>query len=52
MNHQAHFEATRSMKIVEANLKGKIDELQSGNEKIETELRRYVDTTLYHTKHF
>ncbi|KAG6873114.1 hypothetical protein C0995_002777 [Termitomyces sp. Mi166 len=39
MNHQAHSEASRNMKIVEANLKAKIDELQLTNERIDTELR-------------
>ncbi|KAG6875600.1 hypothetical protein C0992_003127 [Termitomyces sp. T32_za158] len=40
LNHQAHSEANRNIKIVEANLRAKIDELQLNNEKLETELRR------------
>ncbi|KAG6877942.1 hypothetical protein C0993_001799 [Termitomyces sp. T159_Od127] len=43
MNHQAHSEASRSMKIVEVNLRAKIDELQSGNEKLEKELRSHLE---------
>ncbi|KAG6816362.1 hypothetical protein H0H87_006723 [Tephrocybe sp. NHM501043] len=39
MNHQAHSEASRNMKTVEANLKAQIDDLQLTNEKIESELR-------------
>ncbi|KAG6864393.1 hypothetical protein C0991_009932 [Blastosporella zonata] len=41
LNHQAHSEASRNMKAVEANLKAKVDDLQLNNEKIEFELRKY-----------
>ncbi|KAG6836958.1 hypothetical protein H0H93_000599 [Arthromyces matolae] len=41
MNHQAHSDSSRNMKIAEANLNARIDELKLNNEKIETELRKY-----------
>lgn len=38
MNHLAHSEASRNAKTVEANLKGKVDDLEITNEKLEAEL--------------
>ncbi|KAL0958975.1 hypothetical protein HGRIS_014287 [Hohenbuehelia grisea] len=40
MNHIAHSEASKLSKSIEANLKGKLDHLESTNERLETELRR------------
>ncbi|KAG6918106.1 hypothetical protein DXG01_016560 [Tephrocybe rancida] len=41
MNHQAHSEASRNMKTVEANLRAKVDDLTINNEKLDSELRKY-----------
>ncbi|KAJ7220629.1 hypothetical protein GGX14DRAFT_675434 [Mycena pura] len=41
MNHVAHSESSRLAKNVEATLKTKLDELETTNGKLETELRRY-----------
>ncbi|KAF8622317.1 hypothetical protein AX15_007126 [Amanita polypyramis BW_CC] len=48
MNHSAHSEANKNAKVLETNLKGKIDELEEMREKIEAELRR--QRTLYAQK--
>jgi hypothetical protein len=40
MNHLAHSEASKLAKANEANLKGKIDDLDVTNGKLEAELRR------------
>lgn len=40
MNHLAHSEASRNAKAVEANLKGKLDDVEETNEKLESELRK------------
>jgi len=40
MNHLAHSEASRNAKTVEANLKGKLDEVETTNDKLESELRK------------
>lgn len=42
MNHLAHSEASKTAKTVEANLKGKVDDLEITNGKLESELRRYA----------
>lgn len=42
MNHLAHSDASKSAKTAETNLKIKIDEIESGNAKLESELRRYA----------
>lgn len=42
MNHVAHSEASKIAKATEANLKGKLDDMEVANTKLETELRRYV----------
>ncbi|KAF7982702.1 hypothetical protein HWV62_26542 [Athelia sp. TMB] len=40
MNHVAHSEASKIAKATEANLKGKLDDMEVANTKLETELRR------------
>ncbi|KAK2467642.1 hypothetical protein APHAL10511_000497 [Amanita phalloides] len=40
MNNSAHSEASKNAKLIENNLKAKIDELEEGREKLEAELRR------------
>jgi hypothetical protein len=42
MNHLAHSEASKTAKTAESNLKIKIDEIENGNAKLESELRRYA----------
>lgn len=40
MNHVVHTEATKHAKTIEATLKGRIDDLEISNSKLEAELRR------------
>jgi hypothetical protein len=40
MNHLAHSEASRNAKSTEANLKNQLDDVESTNDKLETELRK------------
>lgn len=42
MNHFAHSEASKNAKNVEANLKGKLDDMEMNIGKLEAELQRYV----------
>ena len=40
MNHFAFSEATKSARHTEASLKGRVDDLEIKNEKLEAELRK------------
>ena len=40
MNHVAHSEASKQAKSTEASLKGKLDDMELANSKLEAELRR------------
>ncbi|KAJ3482649.1 hypothetical protein NLJ89_g12125 [Agrocybe chaxingu] len=51
MNHLAHSEASKAAKTSEANLKNKIDDLESGNAKLEAELRRQVSLISFKLHH-
>lgn len=42
MNHFAHSEVTKMAKAVEANLKGKLDDMELTVTKLEAELKQYV----------
>jgi hypothetical protein len=46
MNHFAFAEVTKTAKNVEATLKGKVDDLEIKNEKLESELRKQVSESL------
>ncbi|KAF9269806.1 hypothetical protein L218DRAFT_916276 [Marasmius fiardii PR-910] len=41
MNHVVHSEATKHAKTLEASLRGRIDDMEISNSKLEAELRRY-----------
>jgi hypothetical protein len=47
MNHIAHSETSKAAKLTEATLKGKIDDMEIMNQKLEAELRRQVTFDLY-----
>ena len=42
MNHLAHSEASKTAKTVETHLKGKLDDMEIMNGKLDAELRRCV----------
>jgi hypothetical protein len=42
MNHVAHSEASKAAKLMEASLKGRIDDMEITTAKLEGELRRQV----------
>ena len=47
MNHLAHSESNRFSKAVEAGLRDQLETLDTENEKLEEELRKYVLVQLF-----
>lgn len=47
MNHVAHSEASKAAKLMEANLRGRIDDMEITTAKLEVELRRQVRLLLF-----
>jgi hypothetical protein len=47
MNHVAHSEASKAAKVIESNLKGRIDDMEITTAKLEAELRRQVRQSFF-----